>query len=411
MDRINELLRKRGNLIDQMRALQAKADVEKRQMTAEEASQWDAMDRDQEAIDAEVSRLKKQTQLDELRNRFDAPPAQMPAPEQQHRAAATNSRGSEEYRGQYSDYLSRGFRANEHRSLQADSQVGGGYMVAPEQFVNELIEALKDLVFVRQFARVIPVQKAVTLGVPVLESRPDDADWTVELKTGKEDSAMAFGKRELHPHPAAKRILVSNFLLQNSSMSIDAIVRDQLGYKFGITQEKAFLLGTGQGQPLGLFTPSADGIPTTRDFVAGTTTALTGDGLIDVKYSLKAQYQTSPTVRWIFHRDAVKQIRKIKNVVDGQYIWQPGLASDKTDTILDIPFSMSEYCPNTFTAGKYVGILGDFRFYWIADSMEFSIQVLRELYAETNQSGYIGRMECDGLPVLSEAWSRVALHA
>jgi hypothetical protein len=34
-----------------------------------------------------------------------------------------------------------------------------------------------------------------------------------------------------------------------------------------------------------------------------------------------------------------------------------------------------------------------------------------ELYAETNQVGYIGRMEVDGMPVLEEAFSRLIMHA
>ena len=83
--------------------------------------------------------------------------------------------------------------------------------------------------------------------------------------------------------------------------------------------------------------------------------------------------------------------------------------ADRPDTILELPFFMSEYATNTFTTGKHVGIIGDFSFHWIADSLEFSIQVLKELYAESNQVGYIGRMECDGQPVLSEAFVRVKL--
>ena len=86
----------------------------------------------------------------------------------------------------------------------------------------------------------------MSLGVPVLQTRPDDADWTVELMTGTPDTAMAFARRELHPHPAAKRILVSTFLLNNSVLPADQIVRDQLAYKFGITQEKAFMTRDGQ---------------------------------------------------------------------------------------------------------------------------------------------------------------------
>jgi HK97 family phage major capsid protein len=154
---------------------------------------------------------------------------------------------------------------------------------------------------------------------------------------------------------------------------------------------------------------SNDGIPTSRDVSAdNTATAITADGLINAKYSLKAQYHSSEALRWIFHRDAIKMIRKLK-ADDGQYIWQPGLATDRPDTILDVPYIMSEYAPNTFTTGLYVGILGDFSHYWIADAMTLQIQRLVELYAESNQVGFIGRLECDGMPVLAEAFARVKL--
>jgi len=402
----NDLRRRRGVIIKDMRALADLAEAEGRELTAEEQDRYSRMESDQEKLRLEVEREERQAALDRELASFDREPSRMPGPAPDGKNN-NNPRASEEYRAQFTDMLSRGYRPAEHRALQADSQIGGGYLVAPEQFINQLIEALRDQVFVRQVSTVIPVQKATSLGVPVLQARPDDADWTVELKTGSADTAMSFAKRELHPHPAAKRILVSTFLLNNAVLPVDQIVRDQLAYKFGITQEKAFLLGSGSGQPLGLFTASPNGIDTDRDVSTGnTTTAIGADGLISAKYALKGQYQRS--ARWIFYRDAVGAIRKLKDG-DGQYLWQPGLVADKPDTILGLQFFMSEYAPNTFTTGKYAGILGDFSFYWIADSMEFSIQVLKELYAESNQIGYIGRMECDAQPVLPEAFVRVKL--
>ena len=47
--------------------------------------------------------------------------------------------------------------------------------------------------------------------------------------------------------------------------------------------------------------------------------------------------------------------------------------------------------------------------YWIADSLNFTIKRLVELYAETSQVGYIGEMYTDGMPVLEEAFVRVKL--
>jgi len=70
---------------------------------------------------------------------------------------------------------------------------------------------------------------------------------------------------------------------------------------------------------------------------------------------------------------------------------------------------MSEYCPNTFTSGLYVGIIGDFKNYWIADALSMRIQRLNELYSLTNQVGFVGRLESDGMPVLEEAFARIQL--
>jgi HK97 family phage major capsid protein len=191
--------------------------------------------------------------------------------------------------------------------------------------------------------------------------------------------------------------------------SVDTLVRSRLAYKFGITFEKACLTGTGAGQPLGVMTASAFGISTSRDVSTGnTTTEIKFDGLIEAKYTLKPGYW--PRARWLFHRDGVKQIAKLKDG-EGQYIWSESVRVGEPDRILGLPAFMSEYQSNTFTASQYVGILGDFSNYWIADAQTLEFQLLNELYAETNQVGLIGRLDSDGMPVLEEAFVRVKLAA
>jgi len=54
-------------------------------------------------------------------------------------------------------------------------------------------------------------------------------------------------------------------------------------------------------------------------------------------------------------------------------------------------------------------LLGDFSHYWIADALSMQMQRLSELYAETNQIGFIGRLETERTPVLEEAFARVKL--
>lgn len=261
----------------------------------------------------------------------------------------------------------------------------------------------------RLLVRVQTLTQSASLGVASLDTDPADPSWTTELAIGSEDSSMVFGKRELEPKPLAKSIKISNKLLRLSTLDIEQLVRARLAYKFGVTEEAAFISGSGAGQPLGLFTASADGISTGRDISTGnTTTSIQTDGLLEAKFGLKPQYR--PRARWLFHTDAVKQIAKLKDG-DGQYIWQQGIQAGAPDRLLNLPYMESQYVPNTFTAALYVGMLGDFAYYWIVDSLDMTIQRLVELYAATNQVGFIGRLECDGMPVLEEAFVRVKLAA
>ena len=296
----------------------------------------------------------------------------------------------------------------EERAFQADSPTEGGFLSAGEQFVAQVIQAIDDQVFIRRLATVTQIGNGFTsLGVPTLDTDAEDTDWTIELGVGNEEDTMRVGKRSLTPHPLAKLVKMSNELLRASAISAEGLINSRIAYKHGITQEKGFLTGTGDGQPLGVYVASSDGISTSRDVSTGNTSASpTFDGLIEAKYTLKAAYW--PRARWNFHRTAVKLIAKLKDG-EGRYLWQPAMTAGQPDTILDMPLDVSEYTPSTFTTGLYVGMLADWSKYWIADSLGMQIQRLVELYAATNQIGFISRMQTDGMPVLEEAFVRVKL--
>lgn len=407
-NKLKELRDQRGKLVADARAILDKAEAEKRSASAEENGQYDAM-------------LKKVGDLgDEIRRHELLIEAERDAATQVARgidSAKGEARGTAadpdvEFRTKAFTKLitsgSRSLNDAEVRALQADSDTAGGFLIAPEQFVSGLIKNIDDMVFIRQRATKFSIPTSASLGAASLAADPADADWTTELATGNEDSTMSFGKRALNPHPLAKRLKVSNKFLRMAA-GAEGIVRSRLAYKFGISQEKAFMTGTGVNQPLGVFTASADGVTTARDVSTGNTaTSVTFDGLINAKYSLKGQYWNRAD--WMFHRDVLSQISKLKNG-DGDYIWRESVRDGEPDRLLGRPVMMSEYAPNTLTASQYVGILGEFSNYWVADALDFQIQVLNELYAETAQTGFIGRLATDGMPVLAEAFARVKLAA
>lgn len=416
--KIRQLRADRAKIVTEQRALLDKAEAEKRALSADENVNYENMDTEVDRLTRDIEREEKlATRESSMKSTADS---FKPEPGKQSEVRTLEYRGqkitlpanADIHQRAFAQFLSRGMGAvsgEELRALQADSDIYGGFLVAPPQFVLKLIMAMDNEVFIRGMATVFPVTKAESLGAPSMDNDIADPSWTAEIATGSEDGTMSFGKRELTPHPLAKLIKVSEKLLRVSAMDVESLVTQRLAYKNGITAENAYLNGTGANSPMGVFTAAAAGfgISTGRDVSTGnTSTAFTTDGLMNALYSLKAQYH--PRSQWIFHRDAIKMLRKLKDG-DGQYIWNPDIKGGQPDMILGRPYKMSEYCPNTFTTGLYVGIIGDFSNYWIADALSMRIQRLNELYAATNQIGFISRLESDGMPVLEEAFARVKL--
>lgn len=421
MKDLRELRQKRAGLVNEARTILDNAEKASRDLSAEENEQYERIMKDVDNIGTEIETEERSNgrrqKVDELQREMEASQGRyVGATDTQDNGndseeqRTLNPRDTKEYREAFRSYLVGGrdeLTVQQIRSLQADSNTKGGYTVAPIKFVMELLKDVDDALVIRQLARTFTLDKAESLGVPTRESRYDDFEWTGEVSTAEEDDGMTFGKRELTPHPLSKLIKISSKLLRQSMLDPEGLVRQEIAYILGGTQEKAFMTGPGNGRPLGVFTASDDGISTSRDISTGNTaTDIKGDGLIEAKFALKAQYVAN--ARWLFHRDALKGIRKLKDG-NGNYIWMAGLTNGQPDTILEVPYIMSEFAPKTFTTGKYVGIIGDFRFYWIVDALNMEIQRLIELFSLNNKIGFVIRAETDAMPVRSEAFARVKL--
>lgn len=432
---IQALAEERARVIKELKDLNDLSLNEKRALTAEEMAKYDKLFARAEELRQIIERAHRQRELE--RQQLPAPgpdpapapgpdPAPQPAPSErraptaeiQRRWAALDAqaravnrpRATAEYRQAFNGWVGGGhggLRPEELRALQSDDQPSGGYLIVPVQLVAELIKDLDDAVFIRQWSRVFSVPMADSLGAPKRTAKLSSFVWAAELTQPVADAALKFGARNLRPHYLTGEIVVSNDLLRRAVMPGETIVRMELARDAGEVEERGFLTGNGANQPLGVFTASIDGISTSRDISSGnTTTAMTFDGLTNAKYGLKQAYHAR--ARWMFHRDGVREIAKLKDG-NGQYLWRESVRAGEPDRIINLPVFISEFAPNTFTTGLYVGILGDFQSYWIADALDIDIQRLVELEARKNQTVFVARLKTDGMPVLEEAFVRVKL--
>ncbi len=436
MNKLLDLLQKRAKIVADARAIVEKATEEGRPVTAEEQANVDKAIADAEAINAQVKSIEKleavETSIGSALDRFKAAPPTAAAHDIETRAIEAFAHGGykavpKDLREPLDAAQGRAFAAwfrqgsytltpEMRAALNITDATKGGYLQPPPAMMAAIIKGVDDLVWLRRLGNVMTMEMGEQLNGVSLDTDVADCTWTNEIPAADiaEDDAVRFGNRAMSPHPFVKLIKISKDAALLRNFDLVGFIAQRIAYKQAITLEKAYLTGSGSNQPLGLFTASDQGIPTSRDVSTGNTaTAITMAGLKNAQYALKAQYRMAPGVGWLFHRTAVSMIAALREDTGGAgtggYLWQPSVQVGQPDRLLGYPVYESEYVPSTFTTALYVGMLGAFNHYQIVDGPSVGLQRLVELFALKRQDGLIATMYGDGQPILSEAFVRIKL--
>ena len=285
-------------------------------------------------------------------------------------------------------------------ALQEGTDSEGGFLV-PDEFEHTLIESLEEENIFRKLAHVITTSTG-DRKIPVVASK-GSASWVDEEGTIN-DSDDAFTQVSIGAYKLGTLIKVSNELLNDSVFNLEAYISKEFGRRIGTKEEDAFFNGNGVGKPVGIF--NATGGAQTG-ITTASATEIKADEIIDLFYSLKASYRKNAV--WIVNDATIKAIRKLKDA-NGNYLWQPALTSGTPDTLLGRPVYTSSYVP-TIAAGAKTIAFGDFSYYWIADRQGRNFKKLSELYAATDQTGFVATQRVDGKLILPEAIKVLVQHA
>lgn len=230
--------------------------------------------------------------------------------------------------------------------------------------------------------------------------------YATRFNAATSDSEMPLqGKRDFRPHKVSSQVKISKNVLGNGKESPCEVVADRLAYWLREAEEKEFLLGTGQGECTGLFTPSEVGISPQRDCITAHDLSLTGDDFKGAMMMLEPQYRAN--ARWILHVDTVRLAEKLTDS-HGQPIYR-GATANQTPTIAGAPFIMMDDAPNKVASGQYMAVLGDLSWYGIAETMEFRVHATVEPDPAIKKNTYIGRTSIDGMPLREEAFVRLKM--
>ncbi len=370
----------RNGIHAQMQKLVDGAAEEKRELTGEEKGQFEKMSADYKTESEEMRRY--QTLIDQENTQRNAPPPRVVEVPGGNGGGGSELRNSTpEYRQAFFDYTRQGRNSSELRALVAGTPSLGGYTV-PVGFEKELLKYLTEVNVMRRICEVRDLGFGETV-IPIAESY-GEATWLGEGDKYTETDDT-FGQISLKAHKIGRIIKVSEELLADSAFDIEAELLFGFGQSFGIAEEKAFISGTGTGQPKGFLTD----IVLKNSLIAG---AVGYDDVVRLKYAVTAPYRKDAI--WLLSDEAGMYLSLLKDG-DGRPIWQPSIQVGTPDILLGRPVEYSAQMP-AFETGKTSISFGNFKKYRIADRSGMSILHLDQLYAENGMVGYRGRRRMDG---------------
>jgi HK97 family phage major capsid protein len=320
-----------------------------------------------------------------------------------------------DYRESFMSYLKAGWGGLsnvQQKTLQEGSDTAGGFLV-PEDLMNAIVMKKPTPTRILNYVQTFTTSRDA-LTIPKVNWSTDDlyttgikVTWTGEVPASSTTSRVTdpvFGSVRIPVFTAMLSMPVTNDMLEDSAVALLPWVESRFAETIELTKDDRFLNGTGVGQPAGiLLNPGGTNQPAT--VVSGNASALLADGIVALGYSLPEQYDDE--ARFVMNKtNTAKAVAQLKDT-SNRYIWGMGYQDSgivpplRNRELLGYPVNFSGFMPNV-GANNFPIIFGDFRGYYAVNRIGLSIQVLRELYAETNQVLLLGRIRFGGL--VAEDW-------
>ena len=264
--------------------------------------------------------------------------------------------------------------------LKKSDDSNGGYLV-PKEWDRTITDKLRTVSPLRKLFKVQTTSKPKFSKLYNMHGAgsgwvgEEDARAKTDTPTFK---SLDFDTGEIYANPAA-----TQQMLDDAEINLEAFLADEVKTEFAVAENKAFISGDGQkGKPTGLLTYAEGGTNATKHPLgaikvvkSGNATAVTADSVIDLVYSLPAEY--SQGAGFMMNRKTLAAVRKLKDG-QGNYLWQPSYQQDQPSTLCGYPVYEVADMPDV-AANALCIAFGDFnRAYMILDRK--GVSILRDPY-------------------------------
>lgn len=297
--------------------------------------------------------------------------------------------------------LDRSWLGDLRNALQEGQSDLGGFLVPPD-VQAEMLQRMAQTAVMRRLCRVVPTSRDKLEWSAVQAATTNGTIYSSGFVGGVVGETPAFSetdpkfeKFEVSIKKFRTATKLSNDFIADAAVNVMAWIAQNGSENLGLVEDYYFLNGDGTAnQPLGLLnsglsTTSVEG--STTDHISNTISNAGSAPLIDaLPYLVPSQYVANAS--WLMARATEGKIRALVDA-NGRPWWIPqqvaGGSQGSPRELGGYPVFNSDFVPVGGTNANKVLIFGDFRNYIIGQRQAMSTIVLRERFADNEQTGII----------------------
>lgn len=270
----------------------------------------------------------------------------------------------------------------------------GGFTVQTD-VATTVLDALKAFGGMRAVADVIRTAQGNPMSFPTSDGTSETGEIIAENTTAT-SADISFGTKSLPVYKFSSKVVAVPFeLLQDSSVDVEAFVRQRLVTRLGRITNTLFTTGTGSSQPTGIVTAATTGVTAANS--TSQVTAVTYDSLVDLQHSVDPAYRVNAS--WMFNDTSLRQIRKVKDSQSRPIFvpgYETGVPGGVPDMLLGAPITINQDMASMAASAKSIAY-GDFSYYKIRDVMDVTMfRFTDSAYTKLGQVGFLAWMRSGG---------------
>lgn len=273
------------------------------------------------------------------------------------------------------------------RAQGTNPSEAGGFTV-PTTLQARVIESLVTYGGIASVCQLLQTDNGAPIAWATSNGGEEEGELIGENKAAGEKD-VEFGMGTLGSHTISSKIIrVSEQLLQDSGIDMEAFLAGRIGKRVSRTRNRLIVQGTGAGetadapaQPKGLEYSTPQGAMTAK------ATTFTWQEVNSLIHSIDPAYRAAAKFRLAFND---KTLQAMEEMVDANNrpLWLPGIDSDRPATILKHQYVIDQAIAD-IGAGKKFMYAGDFNELVLRAVRSLTLKRLVERYAEYGQVGFL----------------------